>query len=117
MNINNYLRLILFIFIVAGLVFDGTVFSVPVAVGLCMLLFVSNPDAISLIFIFIISTFIDMLRLQTVGATAIFLLISFGFIYLYRNTFELKDVKLIAFLPFLAAYIYSILFNYNTSLF
>jgi hypothetical protein len=111
------IKTLLYILIILAFFFDGSFISLPIVFGLCILLYVISPTPISILMGFLAGIIMDMLRLTPIGATSLALVLSCGFIYVYRNTFELNDLKFIILLPFVFAYLYALFFNYNTNIF
>src|SRR5688500_14215901 len=109
-------RIVLLIALMLALFLDGTFLSLPLVFALCILLYVIEPKSATIVLIFFTGIVIDMLRLTTVGSTSLFLLCSCALIYIYRNTFEFKDTRVITLLPFIFAYIYANIFGYNTNI-
>lgn len=108
-------RIVLSSLLLLALILDSTLISLPLLFGFCILLYILYPDMASVVLIFLAGLAIDILRMAPIGSTSFAMIITCGFIYLYRNTFELRDLQFVVILPFVFAYIYAALFNYNAN--
>ena len=109
-------RTILLFTLIVSLVLDSTLISLPLVAAICILMYLLYPDIATLVIIFLAGLVIDSLRLAPLGATSLFLVVSCASIYLYENTFELKDLTFAVILLFIFTNIYGLLFGYGVNI-
>lgn len=110
-------KILLLLAIVLSLFVENTLVAIPLVIFFSILFYIVEPTVLSVIFIFFIGLICDVLKINQIGMTSLFLMLVVGFIYLYRNTFELTDLKITIIFPFIFSYIYAILFSYNANIF
>lgn len=110
-------KLTLLILLFIALILDSTLISLPLVAALCILMYLLYNDLATLIIIFVSGIIIDSLSLQTIGSTSLFLLLTCLVIYIYKNIFELKDMRLVVLFLFLSTYIYALIFGYSSNIF
>lgn len=107
---------ILFVAIFVSLLFDATLFSVPIVFPLCLLCYILYPDLETIVVSLLAGIVLDSIRLTPMGATVLIMALSFCILETVKRSLALKDYKLIILILFIASYVFATIFSYSNNL-
>jgi cell shape-determining protein MreD len=81
--------------------FEGTVTTLPLVVVLLLLLMINRRDGVVFILAFVSGLLLDLLRLQPLGETSLFLLCFLFLVLLYQRKYEIDSLPFVMIAAFI----------------
>lgn len=106
-------KLILIPSLFVSVLIESVFISFPLVIILSILLYLTDSSSKYLLYIFFISILLDVLRVEQLGLTSLFIFISLFLIDIYKRSFEVTDMKFITLITLLSTYLYAKIADYN----
>lgn len=111
-----YHKPILLILLFLSLFLESTLIVFPVFLIISVLLFVLFPKIPVLVGVFLGSIILDILKVTTIGFTALFIFTIFLVLNIYIKSVDIKDFKVVLIITFISSIAYSYLSSYSVNL-
>ncbi len=109
----HFFEILLILMVLFSIVLESSLFSIPLFLISSIILFMFDSSIKILIYIFISSLLIDSVHVQNLGTSGLFVLSSLLLLSFYKKNFEIGDYKIIIFVIFFSAFLYSKTVDYN----
>lgn len=107
---------ILVILLFLSIILEPTLLAFPAVIIFSILLFFLDGSRRVLILIFIACVFLDILRMQNIGATSLFLFLVFFALDFYRKNFDVSDSRIVLSLAFVFSFMYASFAKYSINI-
>ncbi len=111
--LKKYIYYIFALIFAVALILETTFFTFPFIIIFCLLLYLLDNSAKSLIMIFFFSFALDALKISKLGITPLFIFSALFLLERYQKMFELKSINGTLLIIFSAGIIYSKISNYT----
>lgn len=106
------MTVLLTLILVAALLLQGTLTSVPLVLVTLLCLIIVRPDSYAFAAAFVAGIFLDVFALRQVGITSIFLLFFVFLILLYQRKYEIHSYPFVLAASFIGSLVFLSVFGY-----